>query len=355
MNASEGDEITVLKAEVAGEDKKIVFSINSLQEMPQKKQKTQETSKINQQLQEEITCQICIEVMHQPITVLPCLHNFCGGCLSEWFERSKECPTCHDKPNGVKKNHLLNNMIDIFLSENPSDKRPQEELKEVEQKNVFNQDKVNFDEPKPKAARLMPKNNRVCKQCHKKVENFRCQEGQNHLQCKQCQEYMPERQEFSQRCQVCETPYCNNYWKTGKRCNSGIKKVNEYNFGNIPDDSFYYNKFEQNVLKDHLKQKKVTMARLKNNLVAQLENAELDLSRTDGCITKPGLKPDSQVCEECSAALWKEFLYQYREKVHPQLPNYIKKREDCWYGRDCRTQRHNITHAQKYNHVCRKK
>eukprot|EP00361_Fabrea_salina_P000131 CAMPEP_0202428168 /NCGR_PEP_ID=MMETSP1345-20130828/2236_1 /ASSEMBLY_ACC=CAM_ASM_000843 /TAXON_ID=342563 /ORGANISM="Fabrea Fabrea salina" /LENGTH=112 /DNA_ID=CAMNT_0049039077 /DNA_START=567 /DNA_END=906 /DNA_ORIENTATION=- len=61
-------------------------------------------------------------------------------------------------------------MIDIFLSENPNDKRPQEELKEVEQKNVFNQDKVNFDRPKPKAARLMPKNNESANSATKKLK-----------------------------------------------------------------------------------------------------------------------------------------------------------------------------------------
>lgn len=30
-----------------------------------------------------LKCQICMEVMFQPVSLYPCLHNFCGGCFSD--------------------------------------------------------------------------------------------------------------------------------------------------------------------------------------------------------------------------------------------------------------------------------
>ena len=32
-------------------------------------------------------CCVCSELVYQPVTVQPCLHTICGGCLSEWFNR----------------------------------------------------------------------------------------------------------------------------------------------------------------------------------------------------------------------------------------------------------------------------
>lgn len=37
---------------------------------------------------------------------LPCGHVFCGGCLTEWLEKTKECPACRD-PTYTKPSRAL--------------------------------------------------------------------------------------------------------------------------------------------------------------------------------------------------------------------------------------------------------
>ena len=40
-----------------------------------------------------IQCVICFETIHSATSVFPCLHTFCGGCLSTWFNDNSTCPT----------------------------------------------------------------------------------------------------------------------------------------------------------------------------------------------------------------------------------------------------------------------
>ncbi|CAI4217846.1 unnamed protein product [Parascedosporium putredinis] len=36
-------------------------------------------------LEKELTCSICTELLYQPLTLLDCLHTYCGACLKDWF------------------------------------------------------------------------------------------------------------------------------------------------------------------------------------------------------------------------------------------------------------------------------
>ena len=36
-------------------------------------------------MEKELTCSICTDILYQPLTLLDCLHTFCGSCLKEWF------------------------------------------------------------------------------------------------------------------------------------------------------------------------------------------------------------------------------------------------------------------------------
>ena len=36
---------------------------------------------------EQFDCGICYQTMHQAVTLMPCLHSFCGGCFSDWLGR----------------------------------------------------------------------------------------------------------------------------------------------------------------------------------------------------------------------------------------------------------------------------
>ena len=60
---------------------------------------------------EEMHCCICLEIIYECVTGLDCLHSFCGGCLSEWLKKSKDCPHCRTPFTAIKKNPVINNII----------------------------------------------------------------------------------------------------------------------------------------------------------------------------------------------------------------------------------------------------
>jgi E3 ubiquitin-protein ligase CHFR len=87
-------------------------------------------------------CSICFEIMHDPVTLMPCLHNFCGGCISGWVRLHKDCPHCRLKISDLKKNVMLNQMIAIFSQANPEEKRSNEDIKDIDDQNIFKDQRV---------------------------------------------------------------------------------------------------------------------------------------------------------------------------------------------------------------------
>jgi len=46
----------------------------------------------------ELTCAVCLGILHNTMTVMECLHRFCAGCISKSLRLGKkECPTCRVK------------------------------------------------------------------------------------------------------------------------------------------------------------------------------------------------------------------------------------------------------------------
>uniref|UniRef100_A0A8C4XCL1 Tripartite motif-containing protein 16-like n=1 Tax=Erpetoichthys calabaricus TaxID=27687 RepID=A0A8C4XCL1_ERPCA len=66
-------------------------------------------------LQDEFTCSVCLDTLTDPVTI-PCGHNFCLKCLSNYWDRSQvcSCPQCRHtftiRPE-LKRNNLLNEVI----------------------------------------------------------------------------------------------------------------------------------------------------------------------------------------------------------------------------------------------------
>ncbi|GAA5917695.1 hypothetical protein JCM6882_003474 [Rhodosporidiobolus microsporus] len=44
-------------------------------------------------LQTELECQVCVQLLHDPVTT-PCGHSFCRGCLARAYDHSDKCPLC---------------------------------------------------------------------------------------------------------------------------------------------------------------------------------------------------------------------------------------------------------------------
>lgn len=100
--------------------------------------------------EKELICSICTEVLYQPLTILNCLHTFCGSCLKEWFSHQHRkasssrssasshanpytCPTCRAEVKDVQHNATVSNLLELFLAANPARNRSQEEKNEMDQ------------------------------------------------------------------------------------------------------------------------------------------------------------------------------------------------------------------------------
>ena len=95
---------------------------------------------------DQFDCGICYMTMHQAVSLMPCLHTFCGGCFSDWVARQKDCPSCRVAVNEIKKNSLINSLIENYLLLNPQLKRQEDEIRDLEEKNIFKNDLVKVDQ-----------------------------------------------------------------------------------------------------------------------------------------------------------------------------------------------------------------
>lgn len=98
------------------------------------------TDAISSELEKELTCSICTSIFHHPVTLLDCLHSYCGSCAKEWFTSSppnlqggsypvsKGCPTCRQSVRAIKPSPHLASITEMFLKHNPQHARDPEEI-----------------------------------------------------------------------------------------------------------------------------------------------------------------------------------------------------------------------------------
>ncbi|POS84011.1 hypothetical protein EPUL_004940 [Erysiphe pulchra] len=99
-------------------------------------------------LERELTCTICTEILYAPQTLLDCLHTFCGSCLKKWFSWQYSswrnasqslppiatpftCPACRAPVRDTKHNSTVTTLLEMFLTANPDKCRRAEELEEL--------------------------------------------------------------------------------------------------------------------------------------------------------------------------------------------------------------------------------
>ncbi|ORY10463.1 hypothetical protein BCR34DRAFT_485609 [Clohesyomyces aquaticus] len=79
-------------------------------------------------LERELTCSICTDLLYQPLTLLDCLHTFCGACLKEWFQFQAStatsihpytCPSCRASVRSTQPNATVTTLLDMFVKTNP--------------------------------------------------------------------------------------------------------------------------------------------------------------------------------------------------------------------------------------------
>ncbi|KAI1761446.1 hypothetical protein GGR53DRAFT_505519, partial [Hypoxylon sp. FL1150] len=102
-------------------------------------------------LERELTCSICTDILYQPLTLLDCLHTFCGSCLKDWFGYQKivaenspnpptpgshtfTCPSCRAPVRDTRHNATVTTLLEMFLIANPEKAKPEDEKEEMRKK-----------------------------------------------------------------------------------------------------------------------------------------------------------------------------------------------------------------------------
>ncbi|CAH1232422.1 CHFR [Branchiostoma lanceolatum] len=92
------------------------------------------------EMEETLLCGVCQDILHDCISLQPCMHSFCAGCYSQWMDMSNLCPSCRNKVDRISKNHIVNNLVQVYLKDHPEKKRSEEDLAELNKKNKITDD-----------------------------------------------------------------------------------------------------------------------------------------------------------------------------------------------------------------------
>lgn len=124
-----GDEICVLPAHRVGEAQMISFVFRNTTESLQAPKDVRALD-----LDDLVLCPICMHPIYKCVALMPCLHNFCMACYSEWMFRKDDCPVCRRAVSAVIKNHPMEAIVEAFLKAKPERRRPHEELEEMDRR-----------------------------------------------------------------------------------------------------------------------------------------------------------------------------------------------------------------------------
>ncbi|XP_058387105.1 E3 ubiquitin-protein ligase CHFR isoform X2 [Diceros bicornis minor] len=359
-------------------------------------------------MEETLTCIICQDLLHDCVSLQPCMHTFCAACYSGWMERSALCPTCRCPVERICKNHILNNLVEAYLLQHPDKSRSEEDVRSMAARNKITQDMLqpkvrrSFSDEEGSSEDLLELSDVdsessdvsqpyvVCRQCPEyrrqagqplpcpgpggepgapqalgdtpstsasvtTAQDYVCALQGSHAICTCCFQPMPDRRAereqnpriAPQQCAVCLQPFCHLYWgcaRTG--CLGCLAPFCELNLGDrCLDGVLSNNSYESDILKNYLATRGLTWKNMLTESLVALQRGVFLLS--DYRITG-----NTVLCYCCGLRSFRELTYQYRQNIPAsELPVAVTSRPDCYWGRNCRTQV-KAHHAMKFNHIC---
>ncbi|XP_021568729.1 E3 ubiquitin-protein ligase CHFR isoform X2 [Carlito syrichta] len=360
-------------------------------------------------MEETLTCIICQDLLHDCVSLQPCMHTFCAACYSGWMERSSLCPTCRCPVERICKNHILNNLVEAYLIQHPDKSRSKEDVQSMDARNKITQDMLqpkvrrSFSDEEGSSEDLLELSDVdsessdisqpyiVCRQCPEyrrqvaqplpcpapdgesgasqgigdapstsaslttAIQNYVCPLQGSHATCSCCFQPMPDRRADRERdpriapqqCAVCLQPFCHLYWGcTRTGCFGCLAPFCELNLGDkCLDGVLNNNNYESDILKNYLATRGLTWKNMLTESLVALQRGVFLLS--DYRVTG-----NTVLCYCCGLRSFRELTYQYRQNIPAsELPVAVTTRPDCYWGRNCRTQV-KAHHAMKFNHIC---
>uniref|UniRef100_A0A250YKR1 E3 ubiquitin-protein ligase CHFR n=1 Tax=Castor canadensis TaxID=51338 RepID=A0A250YKR1_CASCN len=361
-------------------------------------------------MEETLTCIICQDLLHDCVSLQPCMHTFCAACYSGWMERSSLCPTCRCPVERICKNHILNNLVEAYLIQHPDKSRSEEDVRNMDARNKITQDMLqpkvrrSFSDEEGSSEDLLELSDVdsessdisqpyiVCRQCPEyrrqavqplpcpapdselgapqalggdapstsasfptASQDYVCPLQGSHAICTCCFQPMPDRRAereqdphvAPQQCAVCLQPFCHLYWGcTRTGCFGCLAPFCELNLGDKCLDGVLNN---NNYESDILKNYLATRGLTWKNMLTE---SLMALQRGVFLLSDYRITGNTVLCYCCGLRSFRELTYQYRQNIPAsELPVAVTSRPDCYWGRNCRTQV-KAHHAMKFNHIC---
>jgi len=339
-------------------------------------------------LVDELTCSICKCVYYRPVSVIPCLHTFCGHCISAWIKTGAgDCAECRSKMREVRPSHKIASVVADLIKAKPEHAKSATECAQLDSENTIpavglvlgkrerSDDGLGYDDEEDEeedsdsdawaaAPAAVPYKLPMffaapptsCPQCAtpSALDGFTCPPHGPHLRCFLCKSPFPRRPlcDVPQECDLCGKAFCDLYLG-GCRNPQGVgylQPVGDHAMSELPLGSLFLgNTVEQGILLRYLETAKVDVPTLWALCVEKLKSGEWvpDITSVRGPLKS------ATVCAPCAQRVFSSLLYHFRRAIpRDSLPPTVTARPDCWYGIQCRTMRHSTQHAQAYNHVC---
>ncbi|KAF3937646.1 hypothetical protein ABW19_dt0210008 [Dactylella cylindrospora] len=349
--------------------------------------KATQAETIYDKLERELTCSICCELFKDPVTILNCLHNFCGSCVVPWSQSNSSCPSCRSPMRECRDAFALKPLLDMLLKEKPELAHSEEDLeasrsvykpgqKITAHQNVWDSDpeEDEEEEPEPETEYWQP-----CPCCaigEQAHPTYTCNTPINqndpteayttvfkeHKKCYTCDRetpYNPSQEALRKaRCACCAKAYCGLLFEGCEGDPDGnflshLDTTGFYGPANRPQINWFsHNFYEQDSLKRWIESDS-------NNHTWQSLGKEMlnwVLRDDDGVIvpwpaTVAPVTRGEYVCRSCLVYLFDRYLTDFLVAERESL-GWRDIRTKCWYGKNCRTQRHNPDHCARLNHVC---
>uniref|UniRef100_A0A8C2PN94 E3 ubiquitin-protein ligase CHFR n=1 Tax=Cyprinus carpio TaxID=7962 RepID=A0A8C2PN94_CYPCA len=366
-------------------------------------------------MEESLACIVCQDLLHDCVSLQPCMHTFCAACYSGWMERSSLCPTCRCPVERIRKNHILNNLVEAYLLQHPEKCRSEEELRSMDARNKITQDMLqpkverSFSDEEGSSDYLfelsdndsdisdMSQPYMMCRQCpgyHElssvlsicepaqpegpakvpgdgpstssdtstemhcvpaaAAQEFRCAPQGSHLICSCCLQPMPDRRYEHLPPQV-SPQHCLVCQKAYCHVYWGCPRIDCHGCLAPFSELNLNDKCLDGVFNGNQYESEV----LQNYLTSRgmswrhmLQEALQAVQQGLYQLSDYRITGSSFLCYCCGLRTFRELAYKYREHIPPSdLPDSVTARPNCYWGRNCRTQV-KAHHALKFNHVC---
>ncbi|KAK6334097.1 hypothetical protein TWF696_002599 [Orbilia brochopaga] len=340
---------------------------------------------IYEKLERELTCSICCELFKDPVTLLDCLHNFCGSCVVPWTKNNESCPTCRSNIRGCADAFALKPLIEMLLKERPDlalsedDMNSYREIYKPGQKVELHGEALTDDEDDEEDDDLLMIRPVIrtwppCPCCFPGHSLYTCpnpiQPGdqaprtqeifKEHKTCSVCGLSLPFNTDVDALrplyCACCETCHCDNILGPCAQADPNRGALHKLrDTGISPGDGrgalarWRNNGFEQDSFRRWVESDS------NNHTWDSLAKEMRDwLFRTNNGIIPwrrgTPVTPDSYVCTRCLPEIWDEYIIEFLVSERERL-GWIDDRPRCWYGRNCNTQTHNPDHCARLSHV----